>query len=277
MAQPIKRYRVKWLHFDLTFNGVRHDVQAKGGLDAFRKAPELLKEMHAVAAHLNDFGWVDPYTKIQNAIDIGALPLSIVAFHNQFIVQLRDAFVRGDYYPALTASVALGERILNHMVLRFREGRAAPKNFRTVHKKSTFQNWHKAIDALRDWDILAPEAEKPFRELHEDRNEALHFDPLTEANTRAHALEAYGHLANLLKVQFGAFGGTPWLFVAKGASFVRKEYEQHPFVRAIYIPQCWYVGPHHRLDYIGPGFEVKDDPEVLAEVDTDEEFASLVR
>jgi hypothetical protein len=78
--------------------------------------------------YLCEFGprWADQ--KLRNIVDLGTKPFSNVAFHNKFLEQARSAFIVGAYYPALTAACALGERILNHLVLLLREDfRATPE------------------------------------------------------------------------------------------------------------------------------------------------------
>src|SRR5688572_16367321 len=52
-----------------------------------------------------------------NATDLGPKSMSLLTYHNQLHEQARRAFVGGAYYPALVAACALGERILNHLVL----------------------------------------------------------------------------------------------------------------------------------------------------------------
>ena len=49
------------------------------------------------------------------------LPFSVIAYHNLFLEQTREAFVMGHDYPALTGSCALGEKILDPFVLRLRD------------------------------------------------------------------------------------------------------------------------------------------------------------
>ncbi|OGP50216.1 MAG: hypothetical protein A2Y79_07875 [Deltaproteobacteria bacterium RBG_13_43_22] len=65
----------------------------------------------------SEFGKVEIDQKIQNFVDLGTKPVSIIAFHNAFFSQVRSSFVVGSYYPALTGACALGERILNHLIL----------------------------------------------------------------------------------------------------------------------------------------------------------------
>ena len=67
------------------------------------------------------YGAFDAQTKAQNLKDMGNAPFSILAFHNKFLHQIRDSFILGAYYPALTGACALGERILNHLALNLLE------------------------------------------------------------------------------------------------------------------------------------------------------------
>lgn len=55
--------------------------------------------------------------KISRLIEIGSKPFSVVSFHNRFFGQVRHAYVVGAAYPAATGTCALGERVLNHLVL----------------------------------------------------------------------------------------------------------------------------------------------------------------
>jgi hypothetical protein len=58
--------------------------------------------------------------------------------------------------------------------------------------------------------------------------------------------------------------------------FLKKEVEDLPFIKAIYIPNCDLVGPYHRLEnddrFI---FRPVDDYEYEDREITDEEFRSL--
>jgi hypothetical protein len=71
-----------------------------------------------------------------------------VAFHNVFFNQVRDSFVIGSYYPALTAACALGERILNHLVLGLRDSFRTAEEYKRVYRKDSFDNWMIPIDVL---------------------------------------------------------------------------------------------------------------------------------
>jgi hypothetical protein len=62
---------------------------------------------------LVEVGPADGQRKINDFMALEAAPWSVVAQHTHFLHQTRISFVAGAYYPCLTASGALGERILN--------------------------------------------------------------------------------------------------------------------------------------------------------------------
>jgi hypothetical protein len=93
------------------------------------------------------FGELDLSRKVQDFIDMGVKPFSIIANHNVLFEQVRFAFVVGAYYPALVGACALGERILNHLVLDLREDFRKTRKY-NLAKKAPFRNWPLAISIL---------------------------------------------------------------------------------------------------------------------------------
>jgi hypothetical protein len=73
---------------------------------------EKVKEGHRASKQQILNGIRDQYgvlgfdAKVQNFIDIGSKPWSILAFHNRFVGQVRTAFVVDAYYPAPHAPTA---------------------------------------------------------------------------------------------------------------------------------------------------------------------------
>jgi hypothetical protein len=96
--------------------------------------------------------------KIENFKSLGKKPFSILARHNQFFDQARRAFIIGSYYPALVAACALGERILNHLILDLRNFYKNTPEYKDVYRKDSFDNWKIPIDTLSAWGVLQPKA-----------------------------------------------------------------------------------------------------------------------
>lgn len=198
--------------------------------------PEVKKQHEANTAIvrnsvLAEYGPADEERKRRDLIDLGSLPLSVLAFHNKF--QARTAFVAGGYFPALTGICALGERVLNHLLLGLREAYRSTSQYKKVYGKDSFDNWDMAIETLEAWDVLLPRAAEAFRELKTLRHRAIHFRPETDTNDRALALCAIQQFSILAAEQFGAFGGQPWFIrEIEGAGFLKKDWESRPFIRA---------------------------------------------
>ena len=245
--------------------------------------------------------------KVEDFRQLGREPFSIIAFHNKFLRQCRDAFVFGNYYPALTGACALGERILNHLVLKLRDYHKGTAIYKRVYDKKSFDNWSLAIDALEEWQVFVDEGvfmawkdfviskikqseddtdlhassgvADLFRRFHELRNDSLHFRIDLDVEARGPALRAVQLLQDIVAAQFGTEGPLPWFISGTrgGRRFIKKEFEDNPFICEFYLPACKFVGPNFREEPAG-GFTLKiNDPGPYDDVEiSDERFAELL-
>ncbi|QDT78878.1 hypothetical protein Mal35_23290 [Gimesia maris] len=223
------------------------------------------------------YGIEEYKTKIEDFVSLGSMPFSIIAFHNKFLRQARNSFVSGAYYPCLTACCALGERVLNHLILRLRGNFSGTPEYKKIYRKDSFDNWDLVINTLEKWGVLVPEAINGFRELKEIRNKAIHFNPETDLNDRELALNAFQKLCEIVQQQFGT-GGQPWFIegMAGGISIIKKEYEETPFIKEVIIPQCNLVGYKHRVEkMVGNSLKIVDEEEYEEREISDEEFKEL--
>lgn len=240
---------------------------------------EKVKEMHRknyanlIAALSVELGPVDFYRKIEDFKAIGSLPFSIVSYHNEFLNQARGSFVQGHYYPALTAACALGERIINHLILDLREYYKDKKSYSKIAGKSSLDNWQQAIHVLSDWGVLLPEASKALRKLEALRHRSLHFTVSTYDTLRDDAVRAIKLLCSLIESQFSAFGGQPWFIEGtKGACFIKAAWEQVPFIRTYYLPLCPAVGIYHAYSNEDGRWILFDYKEYEGQEISDEDF-----
>ena len=245
----MKRYRI----FSFDFDSLAHSLDPiDEGWEESVKAQRMASREKTIECLRMQHGESYLEQKVQNFIDIGFKPFSVIAFHNDFYDQSRSAFVSGHYYPALTSVVALGERVLNHLVLGLREEFKSSKSYQKVYRKHSFDNWEVAIDALTEWSVLTKDAETHFRSLWKQRNYALHFNENVQYDARAFALDALTTFGKILEVQFSGFGPHPWLFISPGEVYIRKEWEAVPFIRLVYIPNALKVGHKHKVVSIFP-------------------------
>jgi len=213
--------------------------------------------------------------KAENFFAIGSKPFSILAYHNRLFDEVRHAFVMRSYYPALVGACALGERILNHLILDLRGFFKHTPEYKQVYRKSAFDNWDVLIDTLEAWNILLPKAVIEFRSLKVLRHRSIHFNVSTYATLREDALSAIRHLREIIDQQFTAFGMRPWFIEgAKGQVFIKREWENNPFIECYYLPVCPFVGPYFAISF-DKGLTFHDHANYGGGDWTDEEFAAV--
>ena len=241
----MKRYRI--LGFDWDSRATALSMKIKDEWpeevkESWRRNIEAAKE-----DVLTIYGRFNGDQKIQNLSDLGNAPFSVFAFHNKFLRQIRNSFIQGSYYPALTGATCLGERILNQLIINLRNDFKGTDEYKNV-RKGPYNDWKLMIDTLESWGVLLPEVVKEFKILEKIRNrEAVHFNPATDSEDRGIALKAIKSISEVIKGQFPGLGLQPWFIEGtSGEFYIKKEFEKDPFVKKIYLPNCRLVGPKHR-------------------------------
>lgn len=269
----MKRYRILSMDFDSSVYSLTLEIRDEWEdhiKQQYRQNKESIEK-----SLIDSYGAIAQEGKRQNFIDLGAMPFSILAFHNRFFRQLRTAFVMGAYYPALTAACSLGERILNYLLLILRDDYKHTPEYKTVHRKNSFDNWELPINVLESWDVLLPDVAEQFRLLKEMRHNAIHFRPEVDRNDRELSLEAIKCLREIIGNQFSAFGPQPWFITnIPGEIYIKKSWENKPFIKKVYLPNCLRLGPKHLIEALVPQVIVKDFEYEAREI-TDEEFSDL--
>lgn len=270
----MKRYRILQWDFDTRVRTLADPIRDEW--------EEKVKQLHyenrkkTEQGLIAQYGIIDAEQKKKNFIDLEAKPFSILAFHNRFFEQVRTSFVMGAYYPVLTAACALGERILNHLVLTLRDDYKSTLEYKNIYRKDSFDDWSLAINTLASWNVLLPDVKNRFIELMGMRHKAIHFRPETDLNDRELALKAVRCLQDIIGTQFSGFGAQPWFITnIPGEIYIKKEWENQPFIKKIYLPNCVLVGYKHRVVSIVPQLVINDQFHYEDDTLTDEEFAKL--
>jgi hypothetical protein len=270
----MKRYRVS--SFDFDFRPLELTLEIQENWEENVKSLDRENREKLIQELVEEFGGQASDLKRTNFADLGPLPFSILAFHNRFIRQIRTAFVMGAYYPALTASCALGERILNHLLLLLREDYSRMPEYKRIRNKESFDNWSVPIDTLEAWGVLLPKVAESLRNLWKVRNQAIHFKPEIDKNDRPLALEAISLLNEIIGEQFSGFGPQPWFITGvPGECYIKKEAELQPFIKKVYIPNCILVGPLYTVNFIENHFVIYDNQKYDDKEITDDEFVEL--
>lgn len=272
----MKRYRILPF-FDFDTRCLTLSEPIKNDWEEKVKAMHRQNRENTIARLKEEYGELRADEKLKNFIDLGPKPISVIAFHNVFFAQVRNAFVVGSYYPALTGACALGERILNHMILSLRDDFKRSPEYKKVYRKDSFDDWTLAIDTLVAWDVLLPQAESDFRMLMKKRHESIHFRPDIDRNARELSLEAIKALQQIVGEQFSGFGPQPWFITSiPGEIYIKREWESKPFIKAVYLNNGLLVGPRHKIESIHPQIQITDPDHGNSAPDvSDEEFATL--
>lgn len=226
---------------------------------------------------IHEFGAADYEKKIQNFRDLGSAPWSVAALHNTYLKEVRHAFAAGAYYPALVGACALGERILNHLVLSLRDEYADHPATRHVAGKSAVDGWERCIRTLEEWGVISVDVKADYRALEEARHAAVHYrTDLDDGDARLAALHAIKLLGSAVERIFNPHGEAPHYFNGPiGRAFVRLEAEADPFIKRFILPACALVSPRFRFVPSGFDLDIYDDPDYGVGDDplTDDEFA----
>lgn len=271
----MKRYRV--LSYDLDARATILSMDIKDGWEEKIKKQCLQNQKLVKKGLISEYGSYNIDEKIDRFVELGSSQISLIAFHNNFLRQIKSAYVIGSYYPALTGACALGERILNHLILRLREYFKSTSEYKKIYRKDSFDNWDLAINTLVAWEVLIPKAVSHFENLKVIRNKSIHFNPETDTNDKVLALEAIQILKEIINEQFSGFGTQPWYIPGiSGASYLKKESETLPFISEIVLSNCQKVGHLHLLENGPQGWIVNDDHD-YAEIEiSDERFKELM-
>ncbi len=271
----MKRFRVlPFFDFDTRANIL--EIQIKDEWDSDIKKQHQESKKIVLNGLVNEFGALQQNKKVENFIALDSKPFSILAFHNKFLDQIRNSFIIGSYYPALTGVCALGERILNYLLITLRDDFKGTPEYKIIYQKESFDNWDIPIKTLESWDILLPSVVKNFNDLKEMRNKAIHFRPETDQNTKKLAFTAIKFMNEIIRNQFSSWGNQPW-FITKlpGELYIKKAWETKPFIKKIYLPSCALLGYKNRILSILPKVVINDEVDYPDTEISDEKFCEL--
>lgn len=228
---------------------------------------------------IHEFGNADHERKIQDYGELGRAPWTVLDQHNVFLAQVRDSFTLGAYYPALVGACALGERLLNELVILLRDSYTSHPAAVPVKTQKTFTDWVPCIKALFEWGVLDDSVASKLYEMRKLRNRSVHYGKhLAGSDARDDAIRAVHLVQEIVEDLFAPHGGPP-RFIAgvSGHSFLALEAEDQPFIREFILPASLLVSPNFVMEFnrATGWFDVFDDDAYHDEFPTlsDAEFA----
>lgn len=234
-------------------------------------------------ALLAELGTIDGEDKIQNYMQLGPAPWSVIFRHNELLNQIRRAYAHGDFYPSLVGACALGERLLNELLVVLRDDYVNHSaTTRRLRAGRSITNWPIAISVLEDWQVIEGKTASGIKDLAQLRHRAVHFDKTVDASGPQAALEAIRLIQQFIEDVFSPHGLPP-RFIADiaGASFFSLEAEQIPLVKRVFLPNCALLSPAHRMiasdiQRGGVTWSIYDDADYDPTPLSDEQFATAI-
>lgn len=225
---------------------------------------------------VNEYGPVDFETKFNDYRALGVAPMSVAALHNLFMAQIRSAFVAGAYYPALVGAGALGERMLNQLVVVLRgDYQDHPATTPEIASWKSFTKWGQCTEALAGWGVLSDELVGQFTGLEKLRHRAVHYNRgLDNTDGRDAAIAAIRVMQDIIQELFPPLGGPPrFIEGTTGHTYLSLDAETQPFIKHFYLPASVLVSPRFEMRPMrredgSPWFDVYDDGEYQARYPT---------
>lgn len=261
----VKRYRWTSFFIDAVRTSITHPALPDDARERNRH------EIHGWLA--DDFGSANIEDKYARWLALEPPALCVPGEYHDLLREIEGAYIRGDFYPALTGACCLGERILNDLVMGLKKYQTASPRYKEVARKDSLDDWERAISILRDWRIIDEEVTQHFEELYKLRKTSVHYgDVARRAENAKKAIDALYAITRLL---FGQ--GIKQFFMCEGEIHVKKEYENEPFTKEFLLPHCNKLGYRHTAeDRHGQAVLVDHDDYPSGQL-TDDEFCEYRR
>lgn len=276
-ADGCRRYFAYVISFDTRAQVLNDEINPEWDPEIIAQHEENRRQARTLLIH--EFGNAEHERKINDYRALGSAPWSVIDRHNLFMHQVRDSFALGAYYPALVGACALGERLLNELIIRLRSAYSSHPATVSVATQRTFTDWVVCIEALFEWGVLDDPIATKFNNLRKFRNRSIHYGTHL-ANSDAHddALHAVLLIQEIIEALFRPHGGPPRFIAAtSGHTFFTLAAENEPFIHEFLLPASILVSPNFEMQWnadIGR-FDVFDDDTYQDEFPTltDQEFA----
>lgn len=203
--------------------------------------------------------------------------LTVVGEYSHLLGDIENAYATGSLFAALTGACCLGERIFNDVILKVKEDFKSSSWYKKIYKKDGFYDWKEAIEILVDWKIFDEPIRKSYQRLSELRNESVHYQQ-KDQDLEVMSLEAINLVNSIIEGLFSLIRkDILLLWEVPGETYIKKEAEQLPLVKAFYLPASRYVGYKHTMvnDPSTGRWLIKDDYEYEDREITDRDFVEL--
>jgi|SRR3989338_4720941 len=240
-------------------------------IDCIRNSPIQQEIKQHVASRYGDLNLEE---KFRRYMSFKPPSLRVITEYHDLLQEIEDSYIYGLYYPALTSSCCLGERIFNILILKLRDYYKTSEHYRHIYQKESFNDWSKSIGILCDWKVIASDDIKiKYEELRDIRHEVIHFNKLEDIEARA--INALRIIYDITTYFFAVGHRDDIYFWTPGEIYIKKDAERNPFVREMIIPHCILVGHDHRIEIVNGQGVLKDEVIYEEKEISDEAFIGM--
>lgn len=202
----------------------------------FKSTPQNEQTKQLKATFRQAWGEADFDAKFQRYLDLNLVLFGVPDEYYKLLSPVVSAYCCAYFYPAMTSAGALGERILNRLVIKTRDYFKHSPRYKKVYNKTSFADWDLPIELLAEWKIISDEVAKAFSGLKKYRNDSIHYNEGYDFEANSHdALRLLGEIVNR---QFNYTSRTDllWVFNVPGEIWVRTSALDDPFAKEFVIP-----------------------------------------
>ncbi|MGD0885233.1 MAG: hypothetical protein ABSA46_10265 [Thermodesulfovibrionales bacterium] len=209
------------------------------------KQEGLISQQNIIENRLKaEWGELDFAAKLKRFI---LIDLSFVGIPDEYYNLLRPvvaSYCCGYFYPAMTSAGALGERILNRLIIKLRGHFKSSRHYKKIWNKKSFDHWDTPISILNEWGIISVEVKSAFFRLQKYRNESIHYNDGYDFESNSH--DAVKALADIINDQFNYMNRKDlfWVFDMPGEIWLRSAVVNDPFVKEFVLPHCLQLTPY---------------------------------
>ncbi len=225
-----RMYRAVHYSFDFRVNLVKNDM-----------GTATIDTINGLRKQWGDFNFeakLDRFKRLDLAY------LGIPEEYYDLLQPIVSSYYCGYYYPAMTSAGALGERILNRLLLKTRDYFKQSPHYKKIYRKDSFDQWDQPIRILKDWGVISNEVAELFTELKQFRNDAIHYNDSYDFEENSH--KAVKLLVEIIDAQFNYHTRTDlfWVYNVEGEIWLRSEFIENPFVKEFILPHCVLLTPY---------------------------------
>lgn len=197
-----------------------------------------------VSGLIDDWGKLNFEKKLDRFKHLSISLLGIPEEYYNLLWDVVSVYCCGRFYPAMTSAGALGERILNRLILRTKKYYKSSKHFKYIYNKNSFDNWKKMINILLEWDIISSEIGRTFTRLLQFRKDSIHYSDGYDFEINSH--DAVLAIVEIINGQFNYLRRQDlfWVFDVPGEILVRSDKVEDAFVKEFVLPYCTLITPY---------------------------------